>query len=98
MSPSLGWIASGTNEEGESADRGTGCANVRTSGSVGALVGNRQGHPARSELQAGDIFYLGLASENHETVTVEFLKQILAMRCCPPVIAVQRVLAARCRR
>jgi hypothetical protein len=36
MSPSLGWIASGTNEDGESADRGTGCANVRTSGSVGA--------------------------------------------------------------
>jgi hypothetical protein len=51
MSPSLGWIASGTNEDGESADRGTGCANVRTSGSVGALVGNRQGHPARSEFQ-----------------------------------------------
>jgi len=27
--------------------RGTGCANARTSGSVGALAGNRQGHPAR---------------------------------------------------
>ena len=26
--------------------RGTGCANARTSGSVGALAGNRQGHPA----------------------------------------------------
>jgi hypothetical protein len=51
MSPSPGWIASRTNEDGESADRGTGCANVRTSGSVGALVGNRQGHPARMQLR-----------------------------------------------
>jgi hypothetical protein len=27
--------------------RRTGCVNTRTSGSVGALAGNRQGHPAR---------------------------------------------------
>ena len=27
--------------------RGTGCSNAGTSGSVGALAGNRQGHPAR---------------------------------------------------
>jgi hypothetical protein len=31
---------------GETVGRGTGCANARTSGSVGALAGNRQGHPA----------------------------------------------------
>ena len=74
MSPSLCWIASGTNEGGESADRGTGCANVRTSGSVGALVGNRQGHPARSEL-GRQIFAASVALDrtheaNRERITL----------------------------
>ena len=47
MSPSLDRIAAGTSVDGESVGRGTGCANARTSGSVGALGGNTQGHPAR---------------------------------------------------
>lgn len=50
MSTSLDRIASGSIEDGESVGRGTGCASVRTSGSVGALAGNRQGHPARRRL------------------------------------------------
>jgi len=50
MSTSLDRIASGSFEDGESVGRGTGCASVRTSGSVGALAGNRQGHPARRTL------------------------------------------------
>ena len=32
---------------GEPSIGGTGCANVRTSGSVGAPGGNTRGHPAR---------------------------------------------------
>ena len=41
MSTELDWIASGTISDGQPVGRGTGCANVRTSGSVGALAGNR---------------------------------------------------------
>ena len=37
----------GDHVDGEAVGRGTGCSNAGTSGSVGALVGNRQGHPAR---------------------------------------------------
>ena len=37
MSPSLDRITTGIIVEGESVGRGTGCANARTSGSVGAV-------------------------------------------------------------
>ncbi len=47
MSTSLARIASWTNSDGEPVGRGTGCANVRTSGSVGAPGGNTRGHPTR---------------------------------------------------
>ena len=50
MSPELDRIASGTIADGEPVGRRTGCASVRTSGSVGALAGNRQGHPAEWHL------------------------------------------------
>ena len=48
--------------------RGTGCANVRTSGSVGALAGNRQGHPARGHLDrpsAPGRFFVTLTDTHH---------------------------------
>jgi hypothetical protein len=48
MSPQLDRIASGTIADGEPVGRRTVCSSASTYGSVGALAGNRQGHPARS--------------------------------------------------
>ncbi len=51
MSTELGRTATGALEDGESVGGGTVCSNASTYGSVGALVGNRQGHPARRATQ-----------------------------------------------
>ena len=60
MSPSFDRIAAGTIADGKPVGRGTGCANVRTSGSVGALAGNRQGYPAQRRVGPTQVAHIGL--------------------------------------
>ena len=59
MSTSLDRIASGTNSDGEPVGRGTGCANVRTSGSVGAPGGNTSELPTFLQF----VFEIDLAAQ-----------------------------------
>ena len=47
--------------DGEAVGRGTGSSNAGTSGSVGALAGNRQGHPARTQFR---LFQIALGPAN----------------------------------